>query len=268
MWLEAGDYRLEVAPERGASILRAEWRGRPILVPPEGWPAMKSGCFVMAPFANRIADGRFTWRGRDRQLPLNSPDEGMASHGFVRDHPWRVAGEGVFVLDWGGNWPFRIEQRIEVTPGGIAIGLSLHNTGDAEMPFGIGLHPWFFRPEGTRLVFASGGAHLRDERGLPLPERRDYPEFTAGDTPPYLDGCFTGWDGQARILWPGAVLDMQADGALRYLHVFNPAHRDAICVEPVSHLPDAVNRPTLPQMDVLAPGEMLSGAMYLRVSAV
>lgn len=267
MWLESGDYRVEVAPEQGASILRAEWRGRPILVPPEGWPAMKSGCFVMAPFANRIADGRFIWDGREWQLPLNAPDEGMAVHGFARDREWRVS-DGAFVLDCGGDWPFAVEQRVDVSPGGISINLSIRNTGAEAMPFGIGLHPWFVRPEGTRLVFASGGAHKRDERGLPLAERRAYPEFASGDPPPHLDGCFTGWDGHARILWPDAVLDIRADGALRHVHVFNPAHRDALCAEPVSHLPDAINRPDLPQMDVLAPGAVLAGAMHLRVSAV
>ena len=58
-----------------------------------------------------------------------------------------------------------------------------------------------------------------------------------------LDNCFTGWNGEARI--PGPRI--HADGIFGNLQVFTPAGADFFCVEPVSHVPDAINRPELPK---------------------
>ena len=42
----------------------------------------------MAPFAGRIRRGRFAFRGRDYELPLNMAPH--AIHGVVFDRPWDV----------------------------------------------------------------------------------------------------------------------------------------------------------------------------------
>lgn len=265
--LHHGDYRLAIDPEMGATLISADWRHpqngwMPILVPLED-RAMKAGCFVMAPFCNRIADGRFTFGGVTYDIPINSPAGNMATHGFARDHVWTVTdlAEGSATLVLTCNvppWHFAMAMQVDLD-GGIAIALSITNLGPVPMPFGLGLHPWFPRPEGTTLDFASLGGHLKDARGLPLPHRQPFDPEAVTDT------CFTGWPGIAVIRWPDASLEVSASGALRHLHVFRP-ERPILCAEPVSHLPDALNRPELPQMDVLALEEVLSGAMRLVAS--
>jgi aldose 1-epimerase len=50
------------------------------------------------------------------------------------------------------------------------------------------------------------------------------------------------------------------------LQVFTPSWADFFCVEPVSHSPDAINRPDLPAdqaMHVLEPGAVLAGRISL-----
>lgn len=264
--LNADDYLVEIAPEQGASLLRAEWRGHPVLVAPDGLPPMKSGCFVMAPFCNRIAGGRFRFGG-EWQLPINSSDEGVAAHGFARDAVWQVAASDSrsvrLTLEMDTvPWRFAIDQTVTLGAEGVVVALAITNTGTAPLPFGIGLHPWFPKPAGTRFWFNAGESHHRDGQRLPRPVRD--PALPADGIPPFMDACFTDWDGHARLEWPDVTLDLRADGAFRYLHVYTPTHRDIICAEPVSHLPNAVNRPDLPPMDILPPGGTLRGAMRLK----
>jgi aldose 1-epimerase len=81
-----------------------------------------------------------------------------------------------------------------------------------------------------------------------------------------LDNCFTGWDGIADIQAGPASLRIEASAVFRQLQVFTPSWADFFCVEPVSHVPNALNRPGLPAdqaMHVLAPGETLAGTVRL-----
>lgn len=282
--LEAQDWRVRLDPEKGARFASAEWRGIPVLAP---WPESgggAGGCFVMAPFANRIVGGRFRFEGEEFATPMNRPAEGLAIHGPSRDRPWRVAAAepDLAVLFQEIDepeipWRYRIALEVGLSPEGLSLGLSLINLGDRRLPFGIGLHPWFPREPGTRLSFSAQGVHLPDARNLPLPETRAWPGFDpastlALDDLPPLDGCFSGWaPPSARILQPqsGLLLDLTAEGAFRLLHVFTPEGRPLFCAEPVSHLPDAVNRPGLDPfgpMTPLGPGDEISGVMRLKAS--
>lgn len=280
--LAGGGYRVAVDPARGGAILSACWHGTAVLAPwDENLPPFKAGCFPMLPFANRIADGRFRFAGHDYTLPVNLPQENMAIHGFARDHAWTLAAHAaqhvVLEQDFaaaGNPYRYHARQEIAVSEQGIRIALSVRNDGDAPMPFGIGLHPWFARTKGTTLGFASPGAFGRDARGLPVMPPRRVAVFEADgpgalDEYPWFDGCFANWTPRLAAIvrqQDGLAVDLVADGAFRHLHVFVPHDRDVLCAEPVSHAPDAINRPELGGMDVLAPGAVLSGAMTLRAS--
>ena len=56
----------------------------------------RSGTPILFPFPNRIRDGRFSWDGKEYQLPLLDSTGGHAIHGFVCRRPWQV-------LDTGAN---------------------------------------------------------------------------------------------------------------------------------------------------------------------
>src|SRR4051794_26684883 len=45
---------------------------------------------LLVPWPNRIEDGRYSFEGRDLQLPLTEPSRGHASHGLVRWASWSV----------------------------------------------------------------------------------------------------------------------------------------------------------------------------------
>lgn len=290
--LKAYDYRLRIDPAHGATVLLAQWRHpahewvdifEPLAEPEAG---LKAGCFVMAPFANRIDRGCFAFDGANIQLPINAPDEGMAIHGFSRLRSWNVisldAREAVLVDEVEGeNHPYnyRLKQRLSILSDGFRLSLTIQNRGKNRLPFGIGLHPWFPKTAKTILQFSSAGAPRFDARGLPegapLPVIGFEPDQAiALSQLPLVNCCFTGWSDQAACIdWPEKKtgLLLKGEGALCHLHVFNPQDRAVFCAEPVSHLPDAINRPKLGSdaaMTILSPGEMLSGGAFFSAYAI
>ena len=54
----------------------------------------RSGIPILFPFPNRIRVGRFSWEGKEYQLPLNDSVKQNAIHGFACRRPWRVVGQG------------------------------------------------------------------------------------------------------------------------------------------------------------------------------
>jgi aldose 1-epimerase len=85
-----------------------------------------------------------------------------------------------------------------------------------------------------------------------------------------LDNCFAGWNGAAELRWgpEGVGLRMTADPLFGHLVVYTPASGDAVAVEPVSHMNDAVNRMDAAPghgLRVIAPGERLAGAVRFEV---
>ena len=279
--LEGHGWRARLTPRHGAGLSALDWRApdgawHAILAPLADPAAKDAGCFVMAPFANRIADGRFAFAGRAYQIPVNRPEEGMAIHGCARDRGWQTieatATRAILALhvdEPACPWRFDLEQRVTLTDGGATIALTITNRGPDPMPFGIGLHPWFPKAADSRLHFTTAALHRRDARGLPLAQADPQPGFAPGTARPlarrpWLDGCAGDWSPRmAEIAGAGLRIALHATGALRHLQVYVPDDRATFCAEPVSHLPDAVNRPDLPAMDILAPGGTLTGAMSL-----
>lgn len=283
--LRSERFRIVVSPEYGATILAAEYRRpdeswEPILEPlshPE--LGLNGGCFVMAPFANRIRGGRFSFAGREIVFPMNRPSANMACHGLARERRWTVAGHDATtallhceIQQTGYPWHCRIIQRLKLYDVGFSVELAIENRGDYPLPFGIGLHPWFPRAADTEVILSVDGAYAQDELGLPVPRIAAIPND--GREAPLkvnkvegFDGCLAGWRPRsARISWPARAVGvtLTAHGDLRHAHLFVPRERAVFCLEPVSHAPDVVNRPEIGQdvaMKTLGPGQTMAGKL-------
>lgn len=279
--LSDGDWVAALLPGHGAALARLAWRGTDLLVPlPFGADpnASFAGAFLMAPWANRLDDGVLPVGGMTYHLPVNRPADGTAIHGLLRDRPWRVAEAepARLVLSQEGEaagTPWRWQARLEISLGddGAGIALSLANAGALPFPFGCGWHPFFLRPPGTRLRFAAATLFARDARCLPIAAQPS-PGIDGGESAyEGLDTHFAGWDGAADILRPDLSLRLQASGAWsRNLQVFAPAGSGILCVEPVSHVPDAPNRPDFAgygPLTLLRPGESLQARLLLSARA-
>jgi aldose 1-epimerase len=117
-----------------------------------------SGIPLLFPFPNRIAHGRYSWNGREYQLPL-PPGREHAIHGFCLDRPWRVTHQsessvtGVFQLSVDAPdrlplWPtdFWIEVSYAVQGATLASRIRVQNPTDVPLPWGFGTHSYFKIP--------------------------------------------------------------------------------------------------------------------------
>ncbi|WP_244408425.1 aldose epimerase [Roseomonas fluvialis] len=268
--IDAGGWDAVLAPQDGGGLTALRFRGQDILVPTPAGERLGGpfGAFWMIPWANRLDGGRL---GAHR-LPVNRVADGTAIHGLSRDRPWQVehaTPDRAVLAQSIVAGPYRYAARLEhgATGEGFALDLAVTNTGEAPLPFGAGWHPWFVRPPGTWLSFRAAMRFTHDARCLPVAAAPC--TGLDGDEAAFLglDTHFAGWDGVARMAWPGIGLTLAAEGALATnLQVYAPAERAVLCVEPSSHVPDAPNRPGPARhgpMRVLAPGEILTGRIIL-----
>jgi aldose 1-epimerase len=172
-------------------------------------------------------------------------------------------------LDW--PWSFRAVQHISVESDVLVLRLALTNLDREAMPAGLGQHPCFPRPAGTVLTSAAHSVWLNGATGLPERRIAVPPQwrFDAGHTldAQELDHVFDGWNREAALRWPdGAGVRITASAAARFLVVYSSAAQELICLEPVTHMTDAVNRPEAPQITgyrLLSPGATLELSMRL-----
>ncbi len=278
-----GDLTAGVRPGLGASIVSFR-RGRADILragdEASGDPLMMSS-FPLIPYSNRIAHGTFGWGESQRRIPLNFGDHPHALHGLGWQAAWDVAehGEDSIVLrhghDGGPGWPWKYEaeQRISLGEHGLDARLSVINRADEPGPFGLGFHPYFEAPPGTRLKARLPNMWLSDETCLPTERASgdwfgDWSEGAPVARDSLIDHAFAGWDGSAEIVRADidCRIHLSASPELANLHLYMPPGADFFCAEPVSHMPDALNRSDAKEgerIHVLQPGERLS--VWMRI---
>lgn len=255
--LEAQGYRLELAPERGGSVLRLDWRGEPLLRPLCGNTIFDVASFPLVPFSNRIARGRFNTGLRKGTIAPNFPgsDHPHPLHGFGWLAAWKLMelAENRAVLEHGypggeWPWPYRARQTFELGAEGLVTRLSVINLGDAAMPAGLGFHPYFPRDAVTVYRGLHRGEWYNTPDCLPssLDEHEEAVDWWQGQPVDAraVDTAYTGREGLLEIDWPsrGLGVTIAPSRELTTTVVFSPEGQDFFCVEPVSHATDAINR--------------------------
>ena len=224
----------QIAPECGGRLASFTIDGEEILVT-SGGSATEWGCYPMAPWAGRVAEGRFSWKGRPIQLPITCGPHAL--HGTVLDRPWSRCGEAALEIDFGPDWPWKgsIRSDFELQAGVFRWTLTV-SALDEPMPVFLGWHPWFLRSRGPAtkldLTFDPRAMYERDSNGIPTGQR------IAPSTGPW-DDCFGDVSHPPRLRWSdGLTLDVNS--SCTYWVIYDEP-RHALCVEPQSAPPDAFN---------------------------
>jgi aldose 1-epimerase len=259
--------------------------------------ASGSGIPLLFPFAGRIRGQTLRWGGR--QWPLEGDDgRGNAIHGFVLGRPWRViersdtrvVGQFQASLDEPrllDCWPadFCITATYVLAGNALDTTFLIGNPSDRPLPCGFGTHPYFRVPLGGDNADACRVELPVRQRWemvdmLPTGERlpiEDVDRYHAGL--PFgemsLDDVFTGLEFRddwctCRIVDPqsGRRLVLEFDRAFRESVVYNPPHREAVCVEPYTCVPNAAELAEQgidAGLRVLAPDESFQARVVMRV---
>jgi aldose 1-epimerase len=259
-----------------------------------------SGTPLLFPFPGRIGGAVFSFMGRDFQLESGDAF-GNAIHGFVFNRPWRVTeqtdsrvvGEfqaSVDDLSILERWPadFRIRVSYEVRGHELLSVVRYENTGDGPLPCGFGTHAYFRLPLAERsrvddtIVTAPVGEFWELEKMIPtgrrLPARSDQ-SLAAGlrldehqfdtaftDVQPDTDGRV-----KTRLTDPtsGRVLTQSFGAEFTQCVIYTPGHRQAICLEPYTCVPDAIRLAAEGHetgLQVLQPGEAFETTVNMEVN--
>jgi aldose 1-epimerase len=287
--LASGAWELEVQPARGGAVTALRHDGRPVLVSPDPATvdAMGAASFALVPYANRIAQGRFTHQGRQWTLPPNFGEHAHPLHGTGWKRPWSVVtqrADGIALqlqhtVDQHWPWAFTVQQNIDLLADAVCFALCVTNDATGPAPMGVGFHPAFAASAATRLHTQLEGVWMIDADSLPVslaPARGVLPELP-GAVPvlrrALVDHCFTGWTRELRIENAGAAgeiaaVELRASPGMEFLQLYMPPGKQLFCAEPMSQMPDAINRDAgawQTGLRWLAPGETLQVWMKLAV---
>lgn len=255
MVLQCESALVSVDPTRGGAIREFTWRGFDVLRPTPadaGDDPLDVACFPMVPYVNRVAGGRFDFRGQTVQLEPNWRGDPHPLHGQGWRASWDVVSASnttaILRFEGGGNewpWRYRSEQCFELGPDSLWVELSVENLSDTPMPAMLGLHPYFADAAHARLQADLPRIWLTDAAAIPLEEAQTPLRCRFEDSRAMaeveLDHCFSGWSGVASLRWPDRVVTIRA-AQCNYLHIYAPAGKDFFCVEPQTAPPGALGR--------------------------
>jgi aldose 1-epimerase len=227
---------------------------------------------ALAPWPNRIADGRYRFGGETHQLPVNEVGRGNAIHGLALWDRWKQAHTTpdsvtlTHTLYPRPGYPFAVglSTRYDLGEGGLRVSITARNLGAREAPVGLSTHPYLAVGDGRPLDEWSLQSPCTDviqvdDRLLP---RRTAPVAAAGldFTRPTqigstrIDHAFVSarFDDSGRA---SAVLTGRTGSGVqvswgtdcRWLQVYTlhapglAMHRRAVAIEPMTCAPDAFN---------------------------
>jgi aldose 1-epimerase len=258
-----------------------------------------SGIPLLFPFPGRIRGAAFQFAGREYRLEP-SDAFGNAIHGFVFNRPWRiverqharVVGEFQASIDDKAildQWPadFRIRVAYEVRGSELLSDIDYENAGDGPLPCGFGTHAYFRLP-------LSNGSNTADtvvtvpvtqlwELEKMIPTGRQHPISLDQQLADGLrlgehqfDTCFTGVRADSDNLLRTQLTDPASgrrvtqtfSSAFTQCIVYTPGHRQAICLEPYTCVPDAVRLAAEGHetgLQILQPGERFNTTIAIDV---
>ncbi len=276
--LHAGAMRLALRADLGGCIAGLWHHDVPVMrsTEPRLLDSVRlAGCFPMVPYQNRLGYRRFRWHGKDYTTEPNFGASPHSLHGLGWQRPWELqshsAFEAVLRLEHhaDAHWPFDFEaiQHFSLTQQALKAQMVLTNTGSISQPAGIGWHPYFPKRQRSRLHIELSDRWESDANELPT---RKVAQPGIDNDVAYLafDNCFEGWKGPARIR--DERFSLQLSSSLPYLVVYTPPEHDFFCVEPASHVSNAIHMadPAAHGLRSLEPGEAMEASMTLAVSVL
>lgn len=183
-----------VVTERGATLRSYRVGDRDVVVPfgsDESPPAMHGA--ILAPWPNRLADGRYEFDGQVHQLPINEPYRRVANHGYLYAEDWQLHEHSPSHVELvvrpspRPGYPFRLVVHVHYSldVDGLTVRLATMNAGVDPAPYGVGFHPWLSPGSASvdecRLQVDASRWIRTDERLLPvetvaIPPEKDFRE--------------------------------------------------------------------------------------------
>jgi len=249
-----------IIPDSGANLCRLSKGGQNIIDfdPEKLAVADFTGTPVLYPTPNRIRDAKWSLAGKTYEQKKNGQPRVL--HGLAYDEPFEVAelvaqedcARAVLRMridpgkEFFASFPF--ESTLELTyilsADGIKAEYTVSNLSREVMPFGLALHPYFYKLGGaskTWLSVPSNATPATEDTFYPTGAyHTGSPEFVSLKTPRRVGGLTLDNDytllekGQPCVIRyeePGFEVRMSASSEFEHVMVYIPAGEDFFCVE-------------------------------------
>lgn len=222
------------------------------------------------PFSNRIDKGTYLFENTAYLMPLNDNDT-HALHGFVWNRPFSIIDSKAsfecaeLTLSYAHSkesadfpFPYILVVTYKLCIEGLTVSTQITNPSTAAIPMGDGWHPYITTgneinalklkiPSNKKIVTADTliptGEIITDNRFIEL--------SLLGDVA--LDSCFAldKQNTKMETLLSDEEQDLtiavwQQSDAYPFVHIYTPADRLSLAIEPCSAIPDAFNRDIFP----------------------
>jgi aldose 1-epimerase len=285
---------VKVAPAAGSNLFSWKVDGVEMLAQPAQLADLKdqrAGTPLMFPTVNRVRDAHMVFEGREFSFEPNNGKNFI--HGLARRRPFQVgtvaakgasAASAQVFLDWDEKQPdfprFPLKHRLTLTytlrKGSLQIGYRVDNQGDARLPFGFGLHPYFHIPGKREDVTVTAPLEKRMEAVDLLPTGNLLPvaktDYDLRKPRPLsalaLDEAYFGMtpDKAAAFTLADTGLRVQLGGTADFTHlvVYTPPDKPFFCIENQTSSTDAVNlagrgKKREAHLQVVPPGKKAAG---------
>lgn len=251
-----------LAPDLGGAVMSLGFEGKPVLRPAPSREAVaadprETACYPCVPWFSRLFGG-LDFGGVHYDLaptlPECDPEHALHGHGWV--NPWAVTEQSKdnLICEFTHEpetglfpFPFIATQKFVVSDKQFNILLTVKNSGDAPMPAGLGLHPFFPAKKNSSLNLTEHLGQPKQASILKPPEKIEHSGPFPDDP---VDYTIKRWDGSADIIHDDLCVSLKSNA--RSLHLYSPEDADFFCAEPVTHYPGHFGE------DVLAPGETMN----------
>lgn len=289
--LTAGDFETTFLPGLGMLGVSLTHLGEALVALPASLDEYRGGATtgipLMHPWANRLAQRRFTVAGRTVDLTrrtVPTDDNGLPMHGCIQGRPFSVERLGCSgthaalgaSLDLAAHpdllarfpFPHRLEVVVRLGPAGLRVSTVLRPTGDDAVPAAFGWHPYLRLPRSAASTWI---LRLPALRRVPLDERllpSGAPEARAGRHGPLGRQTFDdlyrlGPDRRFEVTDRRRRMVLRIGRGYGYAQIYRPANGGFICIEPMVAAGNALVDGTAP---MVAPGTTLRASWALGVS--
>lgn len=265
---------------------------------PDGDPRpSRSGIPLLAPFPGRIGGAALEWDGKRYELEENGGG-GNAIHGFALRAAWRITEQAddrvtatftpkIDAPEDADRWPgeYQITATYTLEAHRLVLDFRVENTGTVAVPYGFGTHAYF------RLPLAEGGDAEATVVRAPVDGVWESEEMIpTGNVTPLDDdslpegGPLAGreFDTVFRLAGGGNITEVTDpktgrtvrqtfDDSMATCVIYTPGHREAICLEPYTCVPDpfALEGKGAPSgLRVLDPGAFYETRVVLEATTV
>ena len=232
---------------------------------------------LVAPWVNRVRNGNYSFEGRNYQLPINESNLGNAIHGFLARKKFEISEEKCnddsaevsFIHDYTGDFPgypfpfiFTLTHKLS-SKGTFSVNFKCQNTGQTNMPFACGWHPYFKIANADishlEINFSPTLKYISDPQMIPMAEESVSIPMPVRFSETTLDNVFK-LESQTEHLTELSDQESKISLFLKqnsvefpYLVVFAPHSENCVAIEPMTGNTDAFN--TGDGLQVLSPNE-------------